>query len=546
MQAPYSRTLAELLLELSDRTPDAPAVVTEEGETFSYGDLHRRAAAVAGTLSSLGVGRGDVVALLCTNRIEWLAAAFGAVRVGATVAAFNTWARLWDLEYMLASARPSVLITLDRLRGQSYLALLEQLVPEAWEGPAGEWRAKRFPELAAIAVIGAEQPEGLHAFAEWLKRDAEPTSFVPGRGASAVDTAFIVYTSGSTARPKVVPLLHYAMIENGFNIGERMQLTPDDRVWLPAPLFWSYGCANALSSTFTHGATLVLQEAFDPGKALEIIDRERCTVAYTLPNITAALVSHDQFDRARVASLRTGLTIGLPSDIDRAANELGAEHICNIYGGTETYGNCCVTPADAPLERRLESQGPPLPGVELRIVDKKTRKTLRPGETGEICVRGYVVTGYLGENGLGGALFDADGFFRTGDLGFLDEQGWLHFQARDTDMIKTGGINISPQEVEDFLRQHPAVLEVGVVGVADEKLAEVPVAFVIVTPGAETSPEELKAYCKERIANFKIPARFSIRDALPKTTTGKLDRRTLKTWGEELTSRDHDSVESSS
>lgn len=535
MKPPRARTLFDLLDELAERRPYAPAVVSEQGETISYDELRRQATVIAGSLSALGVQRGDVVGLLCSNRPEWLAAAFGAARIGATVAAFNTWVRLWDLEHMFETARPSILITLDRLLNQDYLALLHEIVPEAWSAPAGAWRCERLPELHAIAVIGDERPAGMHSFAEWLDEAGSPAA-LPADGPSPEDTAFILYTSGSTARPKAVPLLHYAMIENGFNIGERMLLEPDDRVWLSAPLFWSYGCSNALVSTFTHGGALVLQETFDPGNALALIERERCTALYTLPNITKALVTHEAFDRSRVASLRTGLTIGLPSDVERTATELGVTGICNIYGGTETYGNCCVTPADAPLERRLHSQGPPLPGVELRIVDTESGAPVADGEVGEIHVRGYLIPEYLGDAELTAASFTDDGYFRTGDLGALGEDGWLSFRARATDMIKTGGINVSPSEVEDFLRQHPAVLDAGVVGVPDERLVEVPVAFVILAPGSDLTPDELRAYCKAGIAGFKVPARFELCDALPKTTTGKLDRRALGRWGNELAS----------
>ena len=535
MEPPRARTLFDLLDELAERRPSAPAVVSEHGETISYEELRRQATAIAGSLSALGVQRGDVVGLLCSNRPEWLAAAFGAARIGATVAAFNTWVRLWDLEHMLETARPSILITLDRLLNQDYLALLQEIVPEAWSAPAGAWRSERLPTLRAIAVIGDERPAGMHSFSEWLDEAGSPAALQVD-GPSPEDTAFILYTSGSTARPKAVPLLHRAMIENGFNIGERMLLEADDRVWLSAPLFWSYGCSNALVSTFTHGGALVLQETFDPGNALALIERERCTALYTLPNITKALVTHDAFDRSRVASLRTGLTIGLPSDVERAATQLGVTGICNVYGGTETYGNCCVTPADAPLERRLHSQGPPLPGVELRIVDTESGARVADGEVGEIHVRGYVIPEYLGDSELTAAAFTDDGYFRTGDLGALGDDGWLSFRARATDMIKTGGINVSPSEVEDFLRQHPAVLDAGVVGVPDERLGEVALAFVILAPGAELTLDELRAYCKAGIAGFKVPARFELCDALPKTTTGKLDRRALGSRGNGLAS----------
>ncbi len=531
---PRSRTLADLLGELAETTPDALAVVAESGERLTFAELDRMAGRVAVSLAELGVRRGTTVGLLCSNRPEWLISAFAAARLGAVVAAFHTWVKRWDLEFMLESSGASLLITLDRLKGQDYLALLRELVPELWEAEPGAWSSARFPELERVAVIGMEGAPGMDRFSDWAGRgDADHGPPVPGRDSSAGDTAVVVYTSGSTARPKAVPLRHFGAIENGFGIGERLGLVPSDRVWLAAPLFWSYGFVNATMAAYTHGASVVLQEAFDAGQALALIERERCTTAYTLPNMTASLLAHPEFTKARVATLKKGATIGLPQDLDRAAHEIGIESICNIYGGTETYGNCCVTPFDAPFGQRREGQGPPLPGMQLRIVDPAGGRDCPPGEVGEIWVSGYVVDGYLGEEELTRQSFDGE-FFHTGDLGFLDESGWIHFVARSTDMIKTGGINVSPQEVEEFIQQHPAVLEVGVVGIPDERLAQVPVAFVVPTPGAAPSQEELRAFCKDGIAGFKVPARIEVRDALPKTGTGKLDRRALGEWGAAL------------
>ena len=276
-----------------------------------------------------------------------------------------------------------------------------------------------------------------------------------------------------------MPLRHYGLIENGFAIGERMGLTASDRVFVSVPLFWAYGAVNALPATLTHGGTMVLQAAFEPAGALELIERHRCTAIYTLPNMTAALLEADRFAPERVESLRTGLTLGSPAEIVRVAEELGVERICNIYGGTETYGNCCVTPCEWPLERRAESQGPPLPGVAVRIADQESGAELAPGEVGEIEVRGYLAAGYLGDETGAGSAFGEDGWFRTGDLGSLDQEGALHFGSRASEMIKTGGINVAPREVEEFLGLHPGVAATAVVGVEDEAAGEVVVAFVV-------------------------------------------------------------------
>ena len=230
-------------------------------------------------------------------------------------------------------------------------------------------------------------------------------SLPPGEGASAADPLVILYTSGSSNRPKAVPLDHFGIIENGFNIGERQGLVPGDRVLVSIPLFWSYGAVNALPAAITHGATLVMQGHFEAGGALDLIEREKCTAIYTLPAMTNALVAHPAFDRGRTASLRAGVTIGAPQDVIKAAEQLGAAEICNIYGGTENYGNCCVTPHDWPLEKRATCQGMPLPGVQLRIRDPETGREAQPGEIGEIEVKGYLTRGYLGDS----AQFNADG-----------------------------------------------------------------------------------------------------------------------------------------
>ncbi len=247
---------------------------------------------------------------------------------------------------------------------------------------------------------------------------------------------------------------------------------------------------------------------------IDLVERHRCTAIYTLPNMTAALLGAPGFSTQRVASLRTGLTIGTPGDLRRVIDDLGVEGICNIYGGTESYGNCCVTPSSWPRERRETSQGPPLPGVTIRIADPVTGA-------------GYLARGYLGDDSGASAAFGEDGFYRTGDLGMLDAEGALHFAARATEMIKTGGINVAPREVEDFLALHPGVRTAAVVGVPDERLAEVVVAFVVPSAGEALDGDDLRAFCRERIAGYKVPARIHVVDELPATDTGKLARRRL-------------------
>ena len=526
---PFSRHLADLCRENAAAAPERLAVISGSVE-LTYAELDRRIDQFSAGLARLGVKERSTVGVLCTNRWEWLCTALGAARCGARVAAFNTFARAWDLDYMLEHSRTEVLVAVGSFRTRSYLETLVELIPEISDL---KWHSERYPSLREVVIIGDDPlPGGCRALTD-VVRDGK--SFDSGTIAtSAADDAFVLYTSGSSARPKAVPLQHYGVIENGFGIGERMRLTADDRVWVSVPLFWSYGAANAMAATFTHHAVMILQEAFEPGEALDLIERHRATVAYTLPNITTSLLDHEAFSRERVRSLRTGLTIGTAEDFRRAAEDLGIAEVCNVYGSTETYGNCCVTPAEWPLEGKIGGQGPPLPGVRLRIQDMETGNFLGPDEVGEIQVSGYITSGYLDTTKADNAAFGDDGWYRTGDLGFLDDDGCLHFVARATEMIKTGGINVAPGEVEEFLLLHEQVMDVGVAGAKDPTLGEVVVAFVVTSPDTALTEADLRSWCKTRIAGFKVPARFYFVGELPKTDTGKLARRRLLELTESL------------
>jgi fatty-acyl-CoA synthase len=401
------------------------------------------------------------------------------------------------------------------------------LVPEATAAAPGQWRSREFPHLRQIVMLGSALQPGWIAYDEFRAGDA-PASAAQAR---PEDDALILYTSGSSARPKAVRLQHYGVIENGFNIGERMGLGPDDRVLLAPPLFWSYGAANALPATLTHGATLVLQGRFEPGEWIGLIERHRCTAVYTLPSMTGAVLRHPAFRPERVGSLRTGLMIGSPEEVRIAAEELGAAQICNIYGSTEIYGNCCVTPCDWPLARRMASQGPPLPGVTLRIVDPDSGCPLPPGETGALDVAGFVTPGYGGASAQhNAAAFTADGYFRTGDLGFVDAEGGFHFVARDADIIKRAGINVSPAEIEARC-----------CGTRRSRRrwwsAPPPASLARRSPLSCQTRYSIRRHCAStsRPARATVPDHIEIRPTPPVTETGKLFRRALKEEAQTLT-----------
>lgn len=527
MRAPYSRTFFDLLCEQAERYPEAVAVICDDVAT-TYTALRDTAARIATGLHAIGVGKGDRVGLILNNRTQWLEICFGVAALGAVAVPFSTWSKRRELGFLIQDSRIKVLFTLDRLGNQDYAQDIAELIPAI--ATTASWKSESYPLLGNVVMLGQSPLAGAKAY-DSFGADRAPIELplVPGNGARPQDPAFILYTSGSTSYPKAVPLTHATTIENGFNIGERQGLTAGDRLLLFPPLFWSYASANGMIATFTHGATLVLQGRFEAAQALDLIERHRCTAIYTLPGMTNAMVLHESFTPERTRSLRTGLTIGTPHDIETAARTLGARDICNVYGQTESYGNCSVTWHHWPLQRRMQIQGPALPGVHIRIVDEANGAPVAAGVAGLIEVKGNITAGYDGVSAqYNAAAFTADGYFRTGDLGLLTPEGDVQFVGRTTEMIKRNGINIAPAEVEEVLRHCPGVAEAGVVGVADADKGEIVIAFVVPEPGVELSEDALRQFCRNEAASYKTPDHVQLCGALPTTPTGKLMRNELK------------------
>jgi len=516
---PASHTLPDLLDELAARQPGHEFVVDATGaRRLSYAETRARARDLARGLLRAGVKRGDMVALLMNNRPEWLLADFAVTMLGATLVPISTWSRPRELEYVLNHCAASILLTIPRFGGQDYLGALAEL-----GGPGGA----RLPHLRRIVVAGNESSglpslDSLRALGHDVSDDELEAA---RRVVSPGDVAYVLYTSGTTSTPKGVQLCHGGLIENMWNIGERQHLTPADRMWMGISLFWSFGCANALLAVMTHGGTIVLQEHLDPAAALALIERERCTVYYGTPNIAQALIEHPDRARRDLSSLRTGAAIGAPAAMQMVM-DLGVREICNVYGLTECYGNCAVTDAHDPAEIRRTTVGRPLPGMEVRVVDRETRRPLPPGEVGEILVRGHLTPGYYRDPERNAASFDAEGFLLTGDLGCVGDDGRLRFRGRIKEMVKTGGINVAPLEVEEVLLGHPAVEQAYVVGVPDPRREEILVAVVVPKPGHRAEPDVLRALCKDALAAYKVPHEIHVmtRDELPVTGTGKVQK----------------------
>jgi fatty-acyl-CoA synthase len=517
MQKPTSRTTPDLLDELAARQPDRPFLI--DGDIhLSYGAFRSEVRRHAKGMLALGLGKGSRIAILMGNRAEWLVAYFAGMTVGAEIVALNTLATARELAYQLTHAEVSLLILEPKFRHRDFIEVLAEAARDHGLDP--------LPKYLPVS----DAPAGSVTFGDLaaLGADIEDEALAAAQqGVGPDDTACILYTSGSTALPKGVPLHHSGMIDNMWPIGERQHLTPDDRLWLGVSLFWSYGCANALFAVMTHGGSVVLQHTFEPGEALRLIERERCSVFYGTAALSRPMWEHPDRPRRDLSSLRTGTTIGTPEQVQMVV-DLGATEICNVYGLTEAFGNSCVIDGRAPLARRLASSGPPLDGVEIKIADIDTGERLPPGEMGEVRLRGHLMKAYLKDPERTAEALDEEGYFRTGDLGTVDADNYLTYRGRMKEMVKTGGINVAPAEIESVYSGHPAIDQIYVTGIPDERLDEA-LAAVVVLSGPPVAEADLIAFGREALAGYKVPRHYRFVEAsdLPLTTTGKLQRNRL-------------------
>jgi fatty-acyl-CoA synthase len=513
MQAPRARTFPALLDEMAARYPDRP-FATDQHRTLTYRAFRAEARALAKGLHGLGVRRGDKIGLLAGNSVEWLLTDFAITMLGAVTVAFNTWWKQNELLHALSLTDISLLITADAYLGNRYPPIIAALRPE-------------IPLLRHVVVLGSDAEDDTVRF-EDVAASGNLSDEALDVLASAIqpdDVAYITFTSGSTAGAKAVQLTHGGCIENSFSIGERMHLTAEDRVLFPTGLFWSFGCVNCLFATATHGASIVLLFRFQAEEMLATIERERCTAVYTLPNIVSAIYAVPNRERFDLSRWRTGT---VRSSIRGKLIEMGVPEAITSYGLTECYGMSVNSDALDPDEAKRNS-GRPLPGVELSIVSPE-RTPLPDGEMGEIRLRGHVTPGYYKDPEATAAAIDADGWFYTGDLGVIEPDGALTYKARAKEMIKTGGIGVTPADVEQLLESHLAVRAAVVVGVPDPVREELIAALVVLEEGAAASEDELIAYCRDTAASYKVPRilRFVAEADIPLTSTGKVHRRAVQ------------------
>lgn len=526
-------TYPRLLHARAADRPDQLAVVTP-ARSLTWKELDAEAARLSGVLLGLGVGTGDKVGILMGNCCEWVSWAHAAAGIGAVVVPVNTRFRQDELAYQLKAADTRVLVMQKKSGDIDFLAMLRNLVPEIATARPGEWRSAEFPALRHVVCLDAiaGDPAGLIG-------DAELRRIAPGGEADAVrraraavraqDPVIIQYTSGTTAFPKGAVLSHCGTARNAFHVNERLHIDAADRIFVPGPFFHVAGTTLGILLGLVSGATIYTLPRFEPAAVLESIERHGITVYNGVDSLFITLYKHPAFRRAALASVQKGWIASSPEIVRMVHRDMGLTGIANVYGISEASPNVTVCDIDEPIELRAETCGYPHPDCEVRVVDSVTGAELPPGQPGEICFRGYsLMLGYYNNPVETAKAIDAEGWLHTGDRGVLLASGELKYSGRIKDMLRVGGENIAPAEIEEALCQHPKVRQAAVVGIPDDRLIEVPAAVLELKPGEQCTAEEIIAYCKDRLAGYKVPRAVAFVSALPMTGSGKIQKFRLR------------------
>ena len=518
-------TTADALARAATIAPDIEAIVAADGR-LTYAELSAEVAALRACLAAAGIGKGDHVGLCLGNGARWMALFLALGSVGAVTVPVNTRFRGEEMAYALRQSRVSTLFVADRFLRVDFIAMLRGICPGvdgALPDPALPDPA--LPDLARVVVIGDDVPGAAVPFAAFRAAAAGPVA----PSCAPDDLLLIQYTSGTTSFPKGVMLTHANMLGNGFFSGGRIGFRAGDRYHSARPFFHVAGTSLSILSAVQHVVTLVTMDRFEAAEALALMERERCT--HFSGNDTMALMLLNHPDRqVRRLVLRGAWVAASPAVLLRVADELGAAEVVAGYGLSEASPNIAQSCGWEPKEVRISGRMRPQPGVEVRIMDEGGAPC-PPGQAGEIVVRGWnVMRGYYDKPDETRAALSPDGWLSTGDLGRLDQDGRLEFLGRAKDLVRVGGENVSPAEIEDALHRHPAIRQAAVVGVPDARLVEVVAAFVIPNPGATCDPQEIIAWCRDRMAGFKVPRHlWAVEDfeAIGMTASSKVQKKPL-------------------
>ncbi|MDO8210117.1 class I adenylate-forming enzyme family protein [Conexibacter sp. CPCC 206217] len=512
---PPQLTYGDLVHDAATRHGDRTALVLGE-ERLTFAQLAARVEEAQVRLARAGVVAGDRVGVLGTNSSEWLAAVLATMASGAVAVPLNARDRADGFAHALMASEASHLFHATQVARRDLAGLPAQLAERGWAGRAVALDRERLREAAP----GAGPAGGAG----------------DGGGAAPEDLGMILFTSGSTSRPKGCMLTQQGLIRNALLHTARLGITHEDRWFSPMPFFHAGGFVWGVTSMLVTGATLVSQERFEAGAALDLIERERCTYHHGIDAMFVAELTHPAFSPARVASLRVANSTGSVELLGRIHEQMGVEGVVSKWGLSEAYGNLTLSSPKDPLAKRLRTVGRGYEGIEYRIADPSSGGALSTGATGEIQIRGAAMEGYWRDPEATRAMFTADGWLRSGDLGSFDADGFLTYSGRLKEMLKVGGENVAIAEVEDVLMTHPDVQLAVVVGASHTRLDQVPVAFVVPRAGARPTRAGLDGHARERLADFKVPRDYVVVGIgeIPTTGSGKVQRIELTQSAERM------------
>ncbi|MCH8183368.1 MAG: AMP-binding protein [Proteobacteria bacterium] len=503
-------------------------IVRQQNVRWTYGELKRQVDALAAGLFGLGLEPGDRVGIWSPNNAEWVVTQFATARAGLILVNINPAYRLSELEYALNKVGCKALITAVSFKSSDYLVMLRKLAPELETCEPGRLHAAKLPDLRTVIRLGDGATPGMLNYADVLRFGGDARLAELGAALQFDDPINIQFTSGTTGQPKGATLTHHNILNNGFFIGEALHLTEEDKVCIPVPLYHCFGMVLGNLACLTHGAAMVYPgEGFEPLAVLETVEAERCTALYGVPTMFIAELDHPEFGRFDLGTLRTGIMAGSPCPAEvmkRVTSEMHMSEVTIAYGMTETSPVSFQSAADDPIGRRVSTVGRIHPHVEVKIVDSDGR-IVPPGEPGELLTRGYcVMLGYWDDAERTKEAIDRAGWMHTGDLATIDAEGYCNIVGRIKDMVIRGGENVYPREIEEFLHGHPKVQDVQVIGVPDAKYGEELCAWIKLREGEQATDEEIREYCRDQIAHYKIPRYVKFVDDFPMTVTGKIQK----------------------
>jgi len=526
-------TIGDALARTVARCGERDALVFPElGLSWSYRRFADEVSRAARGLLAIGVRPGEHVAIWATNVPEWVVLQFATARIGAVLVTVNPAYRPFELTYVLKQSDAVALFLVDRFKTSNYFSMLGEVCPELAAADPDGLHLPEFPKLRRVVAIKGGRPGGAITWDEMLARGeaiAENELDAIGVRLHCADPINIQYTSGTTGFPKAATLSHRNLLMNAYYVGECQRLTEADRICIPVPFYHCFGCVLGTLCAVVHGAAMIVPaEYFQPTATLAAIEQARATSIYGVPTMFIAELEDATFAARDLKSLRTGIMAGSPCPIEimrKVIDRMGAREMTIAYGQTEASPVITQTRTDDPLELRVETVGRELPGLEVKIVDPATGETVGDGQQGELCARGHVVMlGYYHNEEATAAAIDAEGWLHTGDLATRQPNGYYRITGRIKDMVIRGGENIFPREIEEFLFTHPAIEQAAVVGVPDPKYVEELCAWIKLKSGCELTSDEIRAYCRARLAHYKVPKYVKFVETFPQTVTGKIQK----------------------